>query len=439
MNVDEATKVASGALFWWTFQKEDGSAAAFIHRSFRQVVWQSSKTRQRLKIVGGVLAWPIVVTLLAGFFTWRNGSNVLKRTGKGFVRQFVDQVRLAATHSILPPWYYIFELHDDDKYRKAGLYLNRFETKRWLYPFLRVHNGGLPVPNVRTTVFLSNKVLFSRRCQEFGIPAVPTLLVFEKGKIAFSDGARLSLPKSDLFVKYLRGTGGKGALRWDYSESKGYIGPDGIVQSENQFIEHLTSLSLLSERGFLVQPRVRNHPAIADLSNGALATVRIMTCRNERGEYEVTNAAFRMAQGRNEVVDNFHAGGIVAKVDISSGELGRATDGGMPFRPGTGWCDRHPDTGALIAGRRLPFWSDMTELVRRAHTVAFSDQVVVGWDVALIATGPCLVEANKGSDVDLIQRSHEEPLGSSRLGELLAYNLRRCLSRGEDSIPQSVG
>jgi hypothetical protein len=151
-----------------------------------------------------------------------------------------------------------------------------------------------------------------------------------------------------------------------------------------------------------------------------------MTCRNEVGAYEVTNAVFRMAQGRNSAVDNFHAGGIAAKVDIHTGELGRAVDGAMAMGCATGWCDRHPDTGGQILGRRLPRWQEILDLVRRAHTLAFADQVVIGWDVALVGDGPLLIEGNKGPDVDLIQRSHGAPLGDGRLGELLAFNLRRA-------------
>src|SRR5262249_61030003 len=82
-----------------------------------------------------------------------------------------------------------------------------------------------------------------------------------------------------------------------------------------------------ARKGYIVQPRLTNHRDLRDLSNGgALATVRVMTCRNERGEYEVTNAAFRMAQGENTVVDNFHAGGILAKVDIRTRVRGRSPD-----------------------------------------------------------------------------------------------------------------
>jgi hypothetical protein len=129
------------------------------------------------------------------------------------------------------------------------------------------------------------------------------------------------------------------------------------------------------------------------------------------------------------VVDNFHAGGILAKVDLRTGVLGRATDGAMALGPGTGWCERHPQTGGQILGRRLPFWPEVLDLARRAHATAFSDHVLIGWDIAILDDGPRLVEGNKGPDLDLVQRSHGEPLGNARFGQLLAYNLRRGLER----------
>ena len=53
-----------------------------------------------------------------------------------------------------------------------------------------------------------------------------------------------------------------------------------------------------------------------------------MTCRDERGGFGPTHAVFRMAAGSGRVVDNLHAGGVAAKVDIRSRELGPATDFG---------------------------------------------------------------------------------------------------------------
>jgi hypothetical protein len=427
MRAEEIVKVGSGAAVTWPFLRDDGTPAAFIHRACRREMWRESGVMRRVGLLAALLAWPLVIPVLVAFFTWRNGADVLRRTGKPIRRQMWDQTMLALTHSMLPPWYYIFELHDDGRRRRAGEYLNRFETKRFAYAFLRRYNGGQPVPAASTTGCLSSKVAFTARCGDYRLPAVPVLMFLENGRVVFGNPNGPPLPRRDLFVKRVRGTGGRGAERWAYLDADRYSDAHGTVLTEAALLERLKGLTLACGKGYIVQPRLVNHRDIADLSNGSLSTVRVMTCRNERGDYEVTNAAFRMAQGTASVVDNFHAGGILAKVNILTGILGRATDGALALGPGTGWCERHPDTGGQILGRTLPHWDQVLDLVRRAHGTAFADHVVIGWDVAILDDGPRLVEGNKGPDLDLLQRSHGEPLGNTRFGELLAHNLRRSL------------
>ena len=168
VRAEDIIKAGSAAVLVWGLLPEDGSPSTFIHRCFSREGWRESSMQGRLELCAGVLAWPLVMPAVIGFFTWHNGAWVKQKTGKGLLRQIAEQFQLAATHSLLPPWYYIFELYEDGKRRRAGEYLNRFETKRFMYPFLRAHNGGLPVPAQRSTVYLSDKALFADRCGEHG-------------------------------------------------------------------------------------------------------------------------------------------------------------------------------------------------------------------------------------------------------------------------------
>lgn len=403
------------------FLPTDGSPAMFIHHCYSCEVWRRRGPRAGLYLLAALFVWPVLTFISVGQFTWRNGSTIRERIGKRLIRQMCEQFRLAVSHSISPRWYYVFELHDDGRRQKAAEYLQRFEVKGVVYSMLKERSAGdAPLSP------LTDKVAFASRCHSHDVPAVPVLLALERGTFTYLSTDEPTLPKIDLFIKPNHGKGGRGAERWDYQASGNYKGADGTKLTEAELLRHVQALPF--REGCLVQPRVVNHPLIADLSNGALTTVRVMTCRDERGGFEATNAVFRMARGRNSVVDNFHAGGIAAKVDLQSGELGRATD--LDGRTTDTWCDTHPDTGARILGRKLPFWREILDLVQRAHTV-FSDRIIVGWDVALLSNGPQLIEGNGAPDLDIIQRTHQEPVGNARLGQLLAFHLHQ--RQGNDS------
>jgi hypothetical protein len=149
-----------------------------------------------------------------------------------------------------------------------------------------------------------------------------------------------------------------------------------------------------------------------------------MTCLDEHNHPEVTHAVLRMPRTPGIIVDNFHAGGIAAPVDLRTGIMGKATDLGRSRH--SRWWDTHPTTGAPILGRRVPMWDQVLDLAVQAHA-AFADQIVVGWDIAVLESGPQLIEGNKGPDLDIIQRTSRRPIGNSRLGVLMAHHLRRAL------------
>jgi hypothetical protein len=413
----------------WSFRPGDGSPATFLHRFYARELWRERGAWQRLCLLAALPLWPLASAGTLAWFTWLNGAAVARRTGKSRLRQAAEQLRLAAAYDVLPPWYYIFELYDDAARRRAGEYLHRFETKGGLFRWVKRNRGGQHTP-------LADKLAFAAWCRDRGIPTAPVLLVADRGgfppEVQPKDAGEPRLPEADVFVKPMSGRGGSGAQRFSFDPDGRYRDGRGAVLGHAELLAHIRRLSLT--RPCLVQPRLVNHPELADLANGALSTVRVLTIENERGEFEATHAVLRMALGSDAIVDNFHAGGIAAPIDLRTGVLGRATDIGL--RPDVGWCETHPDTHAKIFGRRLPYWPEALELARRAHA-AFADRIVIGWDIALLPEGPVVIEGNGGPDVDIVERCYHEPLGNSRFGELLAFHLRRAAERSAGSPAES--
>lgn len=372
-----------------------------LRQAYARSYWNLGSDLDELTVA--LIVWPLILIAAALWFTWRNGATVRTQYGRPVRRQLLDQIRAYFSAGILPPWYYIFSLHDCPKH--ARNFLSRFETKRGIYPWI-----ASPRPSP-----LKDKLAFADWCRARRIRSVQPLLHFTDGCLI---GNCSSLPELDLFAKPVIGKGGQGAERWDFVASGLYCDAGGHCQTEEQLIARWRARS--ERTALLIQPRLTNHPAIADLGSGALSTVRILTCLDEWGEPELIGAAMRMSVGENRTVDNFHAGGIAAAVDLRNGRLARATDLGLDAR--VGWLARHPDTGARVEGRIVPAWEEICELAVRAHR-AFADRVLIGWDIAPLADGPCIIEGNSSPDLDILQRTSGVGLANGRLGELLAFHL----------------
>lgn len=390
-------------LFWIMLRRAETSAR-FIHRAYCRALWRERGFLARLGLLAWYLAWLPIFAFTSIWFTTLNGKAIARRTGKSMARQAMEQLSVAWRFGCLPPSYYMFELFDAQRLARAGDYLHRFELKGGIYRLMK----SQVVPNI------GNKSKFIERCRANDLPVPENLFIHKAGhplEVA-------ALPPCDLFIKTLRGNGGTGAEAWLYGPDDQYRSLfDGERIGRDELLERIKK----RDHDAVVQTRLLNHESLRDLSNGALTTLRILTFCNETGNYEATHAGLRMAIGANRLVDNSHAGGIIAAVEMKTGRLGPATDIGL--RPDIGWCTHHPDTGAAIDGRMLHYWPETIALACRAHA-AFAPRVMIGWDIAITANGPVLIEGNGAPGIDLIQRVYREPIGNSRVGELIGFHLR---------------
>jgi hypothetical protein len=153
------------------------------------------------------------------------------------------------------------------------------------------------------------------------------------------------------------------------------------------------------DRGWVIQERIYSHPELKRLSGSSyLQTARLVTLCDRGGQCHILHAHLKIIVGRN-VIDNFHhgaTGNITARVDLERGTLFAAVTGN-PRGSGYLTAPAHPATGVAIEGFQVPFWAEVCELARAA-AVEFLPLRFVGWDIAITATGPVLVEANWNPD-----------------------------------------
>jgi hypothetical protein len=138
----------------------------------------------------------------------------------------------------------------------------------------------------------------------------------------------------------------------------------------------------------------------------------MVTWRLPGGRSQFFRACLRMPAG-NEIIDNFTPGGISAGV----GADGSLLAGGRRYVEDP--VDEHPGSGATIRGTPVPFWDEACALACAAQD-RLGLSGAIGWDVAVTADGPLLIEGNGTWGTDLMQVGAHAPFGHTELPGIVA-------------------
>ena len=155
--------------------------------------------------------------------------------------------------------------------------------------------------------------------------------------------------------------------------------------------------------GYLFQSRILQHQAVARMIGPVVGTVRVVTFL-AGADVRLIGALWKIPR-RPMIADNLWRGGMLAAVDVATGEVGRMRGG---TGPAAEELRRHPDTGAEIAGTVLPHWPQLIRLTCQAAGL-LSGLPLVGWDIAIGTHGPVFIEANTIPSLDLLQYASGTP------------------------------
>lgn len=182
----------------------------------------------------------------------------------------------------------------------------------------------------------------------------------------------------DCIAKPIEGDRGRGVFKIPRQDSKTDI--------EKLYIK-------CRQDNILLEECIHTHSSIEAFHPSSLNTIRVVTVSNEQ-ESVIFGALLRMGAGES-IVDNTHAGGIFASIDVVSGVID--TDGidsfGKHYR-----C--HPDTGLQIKGFQIPYWDRIVETCKQASHV-MPKTLFAGWDICVHEDGRIeLIEGNHAPDFD---------------------------------------
>jgi hypothetical protein len=271
--------------------------------------------------------------------------------------------------------------YDFEKY-KPSLYLNDLQMNR-----TRMING-------KHGDVLDSKIVFER-VLPCGALTPKNYAWLQAGKLrslseewrgtTLDDLIGSSNEHGKLVLKPVRGIGGRGIF---------IIRPQGnSINVNNKTVTVAQARAQLSKlNDYVVTEFLQQGEFPSSIFPGSVNTIRVLTMSDpDTGEPFIAAAAHRFGSQASAPVDNLHAGGLSALIDLESGVLSAAAERGEDRLI---MHDVHPDTGARISGRVVPNWAALKEhILEVAKRLPFL--CYVGWDIALTAEGPVFIEGNK--------------------------------------------
>jgi hypothetical protein len=275
----------------------------------------------------------------------------------------------------------------------------------------------------------ANKVASARYLAAYGFPTLPIAAIFEATRSvpsqAIYDAAHLAEFLSDranypLFGKPTESQQSLGsiALKEYLADARSVKTFDEKIIPVEQFIQNIATHY---KEGYLFQRFTPSHRAIREICGDRLATVRVLTIRAGENP-RVLRACWKIPVGSN-IADNFwRPGNILAELDLATGCVRRAITG---TGPELAEQSRHPDTGATLVGFALPFWEQLMETAVEAARL-MRHMPLIGWDMAVLDSGPVIVETNQMPDFFLNQLADRRGILDAEFSDFLRQQERKA-------------
>jgi alpha-L-glutamate ligase-like protein len=236
---------------------------------------------------------------------------------------------------------------------------------------------------------VDDKALTKELAIEAGM-AVPDLYGIIAHQAEVKNFSSMVDDKNSFVVKPAQGSGGDGILvitgRSDRKRDSFRLS-NGMLISEGEIRHHISNIvggqySLSGNRDkALIEYCVRFDPTFAEVSYQGVPDVRVIVYRG----YPAM-AMVRLPTRASDGKANLHQGAVGAGVDMSSGETLQGVLDSMLI-------EEHPDTGALVAGIKIPHWDFILESSARGYEV--TGLGYLGVDMVIDAElGPLILEMN---------------------------------------------
>ena len=167
-----------------------------------------------------------------------------------------------------------------------------------------------------------------------------------------------------------------------------------VHKEEKEKIDTLIKEARTSD--FIIEELLVNTAELAVLNPLSLNTIRVYTLTDKTGNVHILEMMLRVGNG-DAGVDNWGSGGVGYHIDKESGIIDQY---GLDKKSGK--YLRHPSSGTVMLGFRIPRFQELLEYVNKLAKVEPRARFV-GWDIAVLPDRFELVEMNCPGGHDFLQ------------------------------------
>lgn len=310
-------------------------------------------------------------------------------TRKGKLVIIEEQIKHFFKYHSINKFYFLYGF-DRNGFRNEDEYVDYEEFRNVRERLIRQQNAPIAI--------LRDKFLFGIVANSLGIKTA--------NNIGFCKGCKLYLLREkkevdlvsylhneeiDVFFKLINGECADGVFRL---KSK-----NGRILLNDKVVADEILLDRVKGSTFILQELVIQCKELENLYPSSVNTIRVETIYDRKsGNIELLPPLLRVGTRGNNV-DNWAVGGLAVMIDMEKKCLGKY---GF-YKPHFGTKEsKHPDTGIVFEGYKIPFLSEAINMAKEFHSF-FPAIHSIGWDIAITDDGPCFIEGNDNWEISLVQ------------------------------------
>ncbi len=299
-------------------------------------------------------------------------------------------------------YYFLYGLDLKGRSPKDYVAYTEFRVLRNILNFRQREN--LPTLYIFNYLALArDKFVFYQYCKSLGMPYPPTIGLVSKGQVSWYDGERMTfsplesiLEKNfDAFCKEVNGESGRGAFPLKVENGRLYDRDNEITIDELK--------ERFGQATFIVQEKLKNHPAIDAVYDKSLNTIKLITFLNDDGTVDFFDSVMRFG-AKGSFVDNASQGGVFVGIeeDGTLQEVGYHEPG---IKKNLVVAGIHPETGVKFGGMKIPYWDELLGTAKEFHKF-FYGIPSIGWDIAITPNGFVFTETGEDWEIPVYQVTH---------------------------------